>query len=108
MAERIEVGGVTLAYEDTGGAGPAVVFAHGLGGAANGWLAPLAQGRGRGRGGGGPGPRGGRARGWRGVAYDQRGAGVSEKPPGPYSLELWSADLAGLLDGLGIERAALV
>jgi len=93
MAERIEVGGATLAYEDTGGAGPAVVFAHGLGGSANGWLAQLAECR---------------ARGWRGVAYDQRGAGVSEKPPGPYSLERWSADLAELLDGLGIQRAALV
>ena len=93
MAERIEVGGATLAYEDTGGAGPAVVFAHGLGGSANGWLAQLAECR---------------ARGWRGVAYDQLGAGASEKPPGPYSLERWSEDLAGLLDALGIERAALV
>ena len=41
LAERIEIDGVTFAYEDTGGEGPAVLFLHGLGGSANGWLAQL-------------------------------------------------------------------
>ena len=93
MAERIDIGGLTLAYEDTGGSGPCVVFVHGLGGSKNGWLAQL--------------ERCGE-RGWRGIAYDQRGAGRSEKPAGPYSVEMWVDDLLGLLEALGVERAALV
>ena len=93
MAERIHAAGITFAYEDTGGSAPAVVFAHGLGGSSNSWLAQLEECR---------------HRGWRGIAYDQRGAGRTEKPPGPYSVEGWAEDLAALLDGLGLQRAALV
>jgi 3-oxoadipate enol-lactonase len=93
VSERIEIDGVTFAYEDTLGDGPAVLFLHGLGGSANGWLWQLEACR---------------RRGWRGVAPDQRGAGRSDAPRGPYSIELWARDAAGLLDGLGIERAALV
>jgi pimeloyl-ACP methyl ester carboxylesterase len=70
-----------------------VVFAHGLGGSAYGWWAQLAACR---------------DRGYRVIAYDQRGAGRSSKPAGPYSVELWAEDLEGLLDGLGVQRAALV
>jgi pimeloyl-ACP methyl ester carboxylesterase len=93
MAQRIEANGIDLAYEDTGGEGPAVLFVHGLGGSANGWLAQL---------------RACEERGWRGVAHDQRGAGRSQKPPGPYSVETWSEDLVALLDALGMDDAALV
>ena len=93
MAARIELDDLTLACEDTGEGAPAVVFVHGLGGSANGWLAQLDACR---------------KRGWRGIAYDQRGCGRSDKPPGPYSAELWAADLVELLDALRIERAALV
>ncbi len=93
MAERIDVDTVTLAYEDTGGGGPCVLFLHGLGGSANAWLAQLEACR---------------QRGWRGIASDQRGAARSDKPPGPYSVELWSQDARSLLDALGVERAALV
>jgi 3-oxoadipate enol-lactonase len=93
MADRLEIGdGVTLAYEDSGG-GEAVVFLHGLGGSAYGWWAQL---------------KACRERGYRGIAYDQRGAGRSSTPPGPYSVELWAEDLKRLLEGLGVERAALV
>jgi pimeloyl-ACP methyl ester carboxylesterase len=92
VAERLEIEGVTLAYEDTGGEGPTVVFVHGLGGSAYGWWAQLAACRGR---------------GYRGIAYDQRGSGLSEKP-GRYSVELWAEDLERLLDGLEVGRAALV
>jgi 3-oxoadipate enol-lactonase len=93
MASRLDIAGVTLAYEDTGGGGPTVLFVHGLGGSANGWLAQLEACR---------------ERGWRGIAHDQRGAGRSAVPPGPYSVELWAEDACALLDGLEIERAALV
>jgi 3-oxoadipate enol-lactonase len=93
MAERIELDGVTFAYEDTGGEGPNVLFLHGLGGSANGWLAQLqacAQ------------------RGWRGIAMDQRGAGRSDKPPGPYSVDLWAQDAVRVIEALELEAVALV
>jgi pimeloyl-ACP methyl ester carboxylesterase len=96
MAERIELEDVQLVYEDRGGASPAgsaVVFLHGLGGSAYSWWGQLAA----------CGERGHRV-----VAYDQRGAGRSSRPPGPYSIELWARDLEAMLDALEIERATLV
>lgn len=93
MAERRDVNGVVLAVEDSGGDGPAVVFVHGLGGSIETWRAQL---------------RAAAEGGFRAVAYDQRGAGLSAKPEGPYSVDQWVADLAGLIDALGLERVALV
>ena len=91
--ERLRLEDVDLAYEDTGGGGPAVLFVHGLGGSAYSWRAQTAACS---------------EAAYRAVAFDQRGAGLSSKPPGPYSVELWAEDVERLLDGLGIERAALV
>ena len=93
MAKRVEVNGVTLAYEDSAGDGPAVVFVHGLGGSVESWRAQLAATA---------------AAGYRAIAYDQRGAGLSSKPPGPYSAELWADDLLALIEELGLDRVALV
>jgi 3-oxoadipate enol-lactonase len=93
VADRIEANGITLAYEDAGGGGAAVVFIHGLGGSIETWRAQLAAVA--------------RA-GFRVVAYDQRGAGLSEKPDGPYSAEQWAGDLLALIDALGLDRVALV
>ncbi len=94
MAKRIELEDVSLSYEDRGPQAPeAVVFVHGLGGSAYSWWPQLAACEAQAR---------------RAVAYDQRAAGLSSKPPGPYSVELWTDDLERVLDGLGIERAALV
>jgi len=39
------------------------------------------------------------------ILYDCRGQWQSDHPPGPYTMEQHADDLAGLLDGLGIERA---
>ena len=36
--------------------------------------------------------------------YDHRGYGLSDRPEQRYSMEVWSDDLAGLLDAVGIER----
>ena len=86
MGERIELEDVQLAYEDRGPASPegsTVVFVHGLGGSAYSWWGQLAACE---------------ERGHRAVAYDQRGAGRSSRPPGPYSIELWAEDLERLLD----------
>jgi pimeloyl-ACP methyl ester carboxylesterase len=96
MGERIDVEDVRLVYEDRGEGsleGSAVVFLHGLGGSSYSWWGQLAACE---------------ERGHRAVAYDQRGAGRSSRPPGPYSIELWAEDLERLLDGLEVERATLV
>ena len=68
MTERAEVEGVELAYEDSGGDGPVVVLVHGLGGSLYGWRAQI---------------RALADSGYRAIAYDQRGAGLSEKPARP-------------------------
>jgi 3-oxoadipate enol-lactonase len=96
MGERIELGDVRLVYEDRGDGSPdgsAVIFLHGLGGSSYSWWGQLAACE---------------ERGHRAVAYDQRGAGRSSRPPGPYSIEMWAGDLERLLDSLQIDRATLV
>ncbi len=42
---------------------------------------------------------------YRVLDYDHRGYGLSSRPEQRYTLEVWSADLAGLMDALGIEKA---
>ena len=70
-----------------------MVFVHGLGGSIETWRAQIAAVR---------------AAGFRAIAYDQRGAGLSAKPEGPYSAEQWTGDLLGLVEALGLDRVALV
>jgi 3-oxoadipate enol-lactonase len=42
---------------------------------------------------------------YRTIALDNRGAGRSDKPEGPYSLEQMASDAVSVLDALGVERA---
>ena len=46
--------------------------------------------------------------GYRVIAKDRLGWGKSSKPEVPYSMNLWAANTARLMDHLGIEQAALV
>jgi pimeloyl-ACP methyl ester carboxylesterase len=45
------------------------------------------------------------ARGYKVITFDNRGAGKSDAPDVPYSIEMFADDLAGLLDVIGIEKA---
>ncbi|HJW83435.1 MAG TPA: alpha/beta hydrolase, partial [Anaerolineae bacterium] len=47
----------------------------------------------------------GLAQHFRMITFDNRGAGESAKPDGPYSVPMLAADTAGLLDALGIKGA---
>lgn len=42
---------------------------------------------------------------YRTIALDNRGAGQSEVPPGPYSMRLMASDAAAVLDAAGVARA---
>jgi len=48
------------------------------------------------------------ARHFRTVVFDNRGAGRTDKPDAPYSMRQMTADTAGLMDALAIDRAALL
>lgn len=45
------------------------------------------------------------ARRFRVIAFDNRGVGGSDQPPGPYSASLLARDTAGLIEALGLQRA---
>lgn len=75
------------------GQGPDLVLVHGLGGNLAGWhlaVVPDLQ------------------REFRILTYDLRGHGRSDAPPTGYTTGDMAHDLRGLLDGLGIEKAAFV
>src|SRR5215831_2832950 len=39
------------------------------------------------------------------ISVDLRGSGVSDKPAGTYTTELYADDVAGLMEAIGVERA---
>ena len=82
----VEANGIQLRYELCRGPGQPLVLIHEMGGALESWdavMAPLAARR-------------------TVLRYDQRGVGLSEKPPGPVTVEQLADDLAALLDALGM------
>lgn len=88
----IEANGVQLRYAQQPGPPGLVVLLHEMGGMLESWdevaplLAPFASV----------------------LRYDQRGAGLSEKPPGPYTIEQAAGDLASLLAALAIAQPVAV
>ncbi len=85
--------GTRIHYSKTGRpGGPPVLFIQGLGAAKAGWaLQRLAT-----------------APWYQAIAFDNRGAGRSDKPRGPYDLEQMADDAIAVLDHAGIETAHVV
>ena len=90
--QRVTVDTITLATHEWPGRGPAVVGIHGLTSNHTVWY-PIADALGGSH---------------RLIAYDLRGRGDSDKPPTGYSLAQHAADLLGLLDRFGLDRAILM
>src|SRR5438128_12669584 len=91
-AREIRVEGTRIRYVETGH-GIAVVLLHGLGASLYAWrknLAPIA------------------AAGFRVIAFDNRGFGLSDKPPAPYDNAAYAQLAVALMDSLEIPAAVLV
>ncbi len=88
-ARRFTVNGVTLAVEVRGD-GPAVLFVHGYPFDRSIWSHQVAA-----------------LDGYRRIAPDLRGMGASDAPDLGYSMEIYAADLAALLDVLDVEEVVL-
>jgi pimeloyl-ACP methyl ester carboxylesterase len=88
----LTIDGRRIGYDDSGGAGVPVVLLHGFPLDRTIWdeqLAALA------------------AAGVRAIRVDLRGCGESEPSDGPALMEALAGDVAGVLDALNVERAAL-
>jgi pimeloyl-ACP methyl ester carboxylesterase len=83
--------GLRLHYRDWGGSGRGIVLLHGLASNARIWdlVAPALTGVGR------------------VIALDQRGHGLSDRPDDGYSFDDVTADLAGVVNGLGMEAPVI-
>ncbi|MCI0574723.1 MAG: alpha/beta hydrolase [Chloroflexi bacterium] len=88
---KVVANGITIAYEQDG-AGPDLVLVTGIGYGGWFWRRVVP----------------GLARHFRVTVFDNRGAGESDRPDGPYTVDMMAADTAGLLDALGIRRAAVL
>lgn len=86
---HVEVNDVSLAYDDMG-EGPAILFIHGFMLDRTMWRSQVAA-----------------LEGWRRIAPDLRGNGLSEAPERGYCMANYADDLAVLLDALGVRRTVL-
>jgi pimeloyl-ACP methyl ester carboxylesterase len=84
-----QVGDLRMFYESRGSGEPLLMI-FGLGGDTTFWSPRLLEQL---------------ARDFRVIAFDNRGAGRTDKPDAPYSIELFADDTAGLLHALDVPRA---
>jgi 3-oxoadipate enol-lactonase len=87
----IAVNNIHLYYE-VNGRGQPVVLIHGLGSSTRDWEEQVLE----------------LAKSYQVITLDLRGHGRSEKPAGPYQIPMFAADLAGLLEALGVASADIV
>jgi len=88
---ELQLNNIKLYYEIEG-AGEPVLFLHGLGSSSASWELQKEAFASR----------------YRLIVPDIRGHGRSDKPPGPYSMALFGADIVGLMDALEIPAAHVV
>lgn len=88
---RLDVGDIQLYYE-IAGQGQPIVFIHGLGSSTRDWAAQVDF----------------FSKMYRTVTFDLRGHGRSAKPKGRYSIPLFAADTAGLIETLELAPAHVV
>ena len=86
-----QVRDVHLYYEIRGEGAP-LLFLHGLGSSTRDWQLQVAHFASR----------------YQVITVDTRGHGQSDKPPGPYSIPLFAADIAGLMEALKIYEVHVV
>jgi len=89
--QSVETNGATI-HTRVGGRGPAVVLLHGYGVTGDSWASLAAT----------------LADTHTVIVPDLRGFGLSSKPEGGYDKKTQAGDVAGVLDALGVARAALV
>lgn len=93
MAERwIEANGLQLRYDFTRGRRAPIVLIHEMGGTLESWddvVLPLSEFASV-------------------LRYDQRGVGLSEKVPGPVTIDQLAGDLVNLLDALSVKEPVAV
>lgn len=89
--QQIEVDGAAIAYDDIGDGDP-VIFVHGLGSSARDWERQLDV----------------FSATHRMITVDLRGHGRSDKPGGPYSIEMFASDVAALIEHLHLAPASVV
>jgi 3-oxoadipate enol-lactonase len=87
----LRVQDIKLYYETTGQGEP-LLFIHGLGSSTRDWEKQVAF----------------FSRRYQVITFDVRGHGKTDKPPGPYSVPLFAADTAELIQSLAIDRAHVV
>lgn len=87
---EVTVNDITMHHERVG-SGPPVLFIHGLGSSARDWEKQMSF-----------------ADDYELIIPDLRGHGRSSKPPGPYTIELFSSDVARLVEAIGAGPLAIV
>ena len=90
---RAELNGISIAYDDLGGGGDAVVFVHGHPFDRSMWSPQH--------------PLFGKS-GWRALVPDLRGYGETTVVPGKTTLDVFARDIAALADHVGIGRLVIV
>src|ERR1700750_890477 len=88
---RVATGRLTINIVEAG-QGPAVLLLHGLGWDHSLWNPTVTE----------------FSPGYRMIAADTRGHGVTDKPDGPYDMEMFARDTAALADALGLKRFCVI
>jgi aminoacrylate hydrolase len=88
---KVAVADGEIHYEVSGN-GPALIFVSGLNGTGRSWQPQVTAFEDR----------------FRVITYDQRGTGASDKAQQVFSVDGMTAELAALMDAIGIERASIV